>query len=111
MTGWPTIQLLTTLGQNKDWYTLDSLGNLQPPLGTDWWDVADLNYDNNDMRLAMIESMGYWVKEFDIDGFRCDVAGMVPNDFWKKSIKELNQIKPIFMLAEWEDPQLLESGF
>ena len=97
--------------ENKDWYTLDSLGNLQPPLGTDWWDVADLNYDNNDMRLAMIESMEYWVEELDIDGFRCDVASWVPNDFWKQSIDSLNLIKPMFMLAEGEEPSLHQAGF
>ena len=97
--------------ENKDWYTLDSLGKLQPPLGTDWWDVADLNYDNNDMRLAMIEAMGYWVEEFDIDGFRCDVASWVPNDFWKQAIDSLNLIKPMFMLAEGEEPSLHEAGF
>ena len=97
--------------ENKDWYTLDSLGNLQPPLGTDWWDVADLNYDNNDMRLAMIESMQYWVEEFDIDGFRCDVASWVPNDFWKQAIDSLNLIKPMFMLAEGEESSLHQAGF
>ena len=97
--------------ENKDWYTLDSLGNLQPPLGTDWWDVADLNYDNNDMRLAMIDAMQYWVEEFDIDGFRCDVASWVPNDFWKQAIDSLNLIKPMFMLAEAEDPSLHQAGF
>ena len=97
--------------ENKDWYTLDSLGNLQPPLGTDWWDVADLNYDNNDMRLAMIEAMKYWVEEFDIDGFRCDVASWVPNDFWKQAIDSLNLIKPMFMLAEGEEPSLHQAGF
>ena len=97
--------------ENKDWYTLDSLGNLQPPLGTDWWDVADLNYDNNDMRLAMIESMAYWVEEFNIDGFRCDVASWVPNDFWKQAIDSLNLIKPMFMLAEGEEPSLHDAGF
>ena len=97
--------------ENKDWYTLDSLGNLQPPLGTDWWDVADLNYDNNDMRLAMIEAMQYWVEEFDIDGFRCDVASWVPNDFWKQAIDSLNLIKPMFMLAEGEEPSLHQAGF
>lgn len=96
---------------NKDWYTLDSLGNLQPPQGTDWWDVADLNYDNNDMRLAMIEAMQYWVEEFDIDGFRCDVASWVPNDFWKQAIDSLNSIKPMFMLAEGEEPSLHQAGF
>ena len=97
--------------ENKDWYTLDSLGNLQPPLGTDWWDVADLNYDNNDMRLAMIDAMQYWVEEFDIDGFRCDVASWVPNDFWKQAIDSLNLIKPMFMQAEGEDPSLHQAGF
>ena len=97
--------------ENKDWYTLDSLGNLQPPLGTDWWDVADLNYDNNYMRLAMIDAMQYWVEEFDIDGFRCDVASWVPNDFWKQAIDSLNLIKPMFMLAEAEDPSLHQAGF
>lgn len=97
--------------ENKDWYTLDSLGKLQPPLGTDWWDVADLNYDNNDMRLAMIESMEYWVEELDIDGFRCDVASWVPNDFWKQAIDSLNLIKPMFMLAEGEEPSLHQAGF
>ena len=96
---------------NKDWYTLDSMGNLQPPQGTDWWDVADLNYDNNDMRLAMIEAMQYWVEEFDIDGFRCDVASWVPNDFWKQAIDSLNLIKPMFMLAEGEEPSLHQAGF
>ena len=97
--------------ENKGWYTLDSLGNLQPPLGTDWWDVADLNYDNNDMRLAMIDAMQYWVEEFDIDGFRCDVASWVPNDFWKQAIDSLNLIKPMFMLAEGEEPSLHQAGF
>ena len=65
---------------NLDWYNLDSLGKLQPPSGTDWWDVADLNFDNIEMKQEMIESMKYWVQEFQIDGFRCDVAAdWVPN--------------------------------
>ena len=64
-----------------NWYTLDSIGGVQPPPGTDWWDVSDLNYDNMDMRSAMIDAMEYWVREFDIDGYRCDVAGWVPVDF------------------------------
>jgi glycosidase len=84
---------------HKDWYTLDSTGNLQPTIGTDWWDVADLNYDNEDMRKAMIESMKFWVKTSDIDGFRCDVADWVPVDFWNDARKELDAIKPVFMLA------------
>ena len=99
------------VGSNPEWYTKDLNGNFMPPKDTDWSDVVDLDFSKNPLRRYMIDAMKYWIKEIDIDGFRCDVAGMVPNDFWKKSIKELNQIKPIFMLAEWEDPQLLEAGF
>ena len=87
---------------HMDWYTLDSTGNLQPTIGTDWWDVADLNYDNKEMRKAMISSMQFWLKNADIDGFRCDVAGWVPMDFWIEARKELDAVKPIFFLAESE---------
>lgn len=87
---------------HKDWYTLDSNGNVQPTLGTDWWDVADLNYDNAEMRKEMVASMKYWVQECNIDGFRCDVAGWVPLDFWIQARQELETVKPLFMLAESE---------
>jgi glycosidase len=89
----------------KNWYTLDSLGNLQPTLGTDWWDVADLNYENKDMRAEMISSMKYWITEYDIDGFRCDVADWVPVDFWVEARNELDKVKKVFMLAEAENPE------
>jgi glycosidase len=96
---------------NLSWYTLDSLGRLQPTIGTDWWDVADLNYDSKEMRKEMISSMSYWLKEFDLDGFRCDVADWVPQDFWEQARAELNKVKPIFMLAEAENPKLHEKAF
>lgn len=96
---------------HKDWYTLDSAGNLQPTIGTDWWDVADLNYDNQDMRKAMIDAMKFWVSETNIDGYRCDVAGWVPVDFWNDARRELDKIKPVFMLAEDEGPQLHKEAF
>lgn len=86
-----------------DWYTLDSTGNVQPTIGTDWWDVADLNYDNLAMRSEMIKSMKYWLTDANIDGFRCDVAGWVPLDFWVEARNELQTVKPIFMLAEAEE--------
>ena len=56
---------------------------------------SPLDFSKSPLRRYMIDAMKYWIKEIDIDGFRCDVAGMVPNDFWEKSIKELNQIKII----------------
>ncbi|MEZ4908436.1 MAG: alpha-amylase family glycosyl hydrolase [Saprospiraceae bacterium] len=97
---------------HPDWYTKDSLGNITYPPTTDWTDVADLNYDNPDMRKEMIKDMEYWVKDFDIDGYRCDVAGFVPNDFWSAATDSLNKVKPnLFMLAEWDDPSLHYSGF
>ena len=72
---------------------------------TDWTDVADLNYDNEEMRQAMIDDMKFWLTEAGIDGFRCDVAGFVPNDFWFDAVPQLKEVKDdLFMLAEWEDP-------
>ncbi len=97
---------------HKDWYNLDASGNLQMPEGTDWSDVADLNYDNPEMRAAMIDAMAYWVREFDIDGFRCDVASYVPTDFWNECVDSLRSVKmDIFMLAEAETPELHEKAF
>jgi len=70
-----------------------------------------LNYDNQDMRNAMVEAMKYWVEYFDIDGFRCDVAFMVPTDFWDSARVELEKVKPMFMLAEAEHPDLMNKAF
>ena len=94
---------------HPDWYTKDSIGNMVSPF--DWTDVADLNYDNEGLRDYMIESLRFWVKEYDVDGYRCDVAGMVPTDFWNKARKELDEIKPVFMLAEAEQADLHENAF
>jgi len=95
---------------HPDWYTHDSTGKIIPPVA-DWTDVADLNYDNKDLRAEMMKVMKYWVDSFDIDGYRCDVAEMVPLDFWKNAIGELNKIKPVLMLAEGADPKLIDNGF
>src|SRR5690554_5615458 len=92
---------------HKDCYELDSAGALTPPHGTDWWDVAQLDYENTDMRLAMIDAMKFWITEAKIDGFRCDVAEMVPMDFWMDCRKELESVKSdVFMLAEGQAPEL-----
>ena len=96
--------------ENKDWYVLTEDGNFQPPI-EDWSDVIDLNYENETMRTAMLDALEYWIREFDIDGYRCDVAGMVPIDFWVDVRKSLDEIKPVFMLAEDGEPQLLHEAF
>ena len=69
----------------------------------DWSDVCDLDYNNPDLRKAMIEVMQYWLRECDIDGFRVDMAGLVPNDFWAQVRPALDSIKPVYMLSEWQD--------
>jgi glycosidase len=73
--------------------------------------VADLNYDVPELREYMTQSLEYWVKETNIDGFRCDVASMVPTDFWDEARVELDKIKPVFMLAEAEEDELLVDAF
>ena len=91
---------------NPEWFNHSKDGKIAIPKGTDWNDVADLNYKNPQMRLAMIDAMKFWIKTADIDGFRCDVAGMVPTDFWVQARKELEKTKKIFMLAEDENPKI-----
>ena len=97
--------------EHPEWYTKNDEGNFQPPPGTNWDDVIDLDYSNDDLRAYMTAAMEYWVREVGIDGFRCDMAGMVPTDFWESVIPALQKIKPVFMLAEWDDPELLENAF
>ena len=87
---------------NKSWYLQDSSGNIISPPGTGWNDVAQLNYNNAEMRLAMIDAMKYWVLTANIDGFRCDYADGPPVDFWKQAIDTLRNIPAhsLLMMAE-----------
>ena len=100
--------------QHKDYYVTRADGtviNARDNEGrdTDWTDVAELNYDNPDMRRAMIADMRWWLEKMGIDGFRCDVAGGVPMDFWQDARRELLRARPgMFMLAEAEDPRMHE---
>jgi glycosidase len=104
-TGWDN-PLLT---QHPDWF-LQKDGKIISPV-EDWSDVAGLDYKNKDLRRYMIESMEFWLKEADIDGFRCDVAAMVPTDFWNEARKSLDKVKPVFMLAEAWEPELVGHAF
>lgn len=90
------------VAENPGWYTRNLEGEMVSPY--DWSDVADLNFKNDSMADAMIDAMKFWVREAGIDGYRCDVAGMVPVQFWNRARKELDEIKPVFMLAEAEQP-------
>ena len=97
--------------QHPEFYKKDAQGNIIPP-NPDWTDVAGLDYRNPQLRTYMIDMLRYWLKEFDLDGFRCDVAGEVPTDFWENARVELEKVKPqIVMLAESNKPELLTKAF
>jgi glycosidase len=91
------------IAKHPDWYARDDKGQMRPPV-PDWSDVAQLDYSKPELRRYMIDMMLYWVRDVGIDGFRCDVAGMVPNDFWVAARQELDAVKPVMMLAEDDQP-------
>jgi glycosidase len=98
---------------NTSWYTQDGNGNIVSPPGTGWLDVADLNYDNNDMRLEMIRCMKYWLLAANADGFRCDAADYVPYSFWKQAMDSIKKIpnRDLILLAEGARSDHFAAGF
>ncbi|MBE0642506.1 MAG: alpha-glucosidase C-terminal domain-containing protein [Bacteroidetes bacterium] len=96
--------------EHPEWYRKDDEGRIIAP-NPDWSDVAGLNYDVPELRAWMKEMMLYWVRDIGIDGFRCDVAELVPHDFWVDAIAALREIKPVMMLAEGADPKLHIDAF
>jgi len=104
-TSWDSV-----LMSHPDWYKKDAKGEITYP--HDWYDIAALDYRSKELRAYMTEMLKYWLREFDLDGFRCDVAGEVPTDFWETARAELDKIKPdIFMLAEAHKPELSVKAF
>ncbi|NDV91958.1 alpha-amylase [Alteromonas sp. 345S023] len=97
--------------KHPSWYAKDYKGDFRPSPWWDWSDIIEFDYAKPELREYMVNAMVYWVETFDIDGFRCDVAGYVPNDFWYQARQALDAIKPIFLLAEWEDRDLHERAF
>lgn len=98
---------------HPDWYSQNAAGNIIIPPGTNWNDVADLNFNNADMKLAMIDAMKYWVLEANVDGFRCDYADGVPFEFWQDAITTLNSIsnRHLLFLAEGTRADHYTAGF
>jgi len=95
---------------HPDWYARNDKGEMYGPY--DWTDVYKFDYSKPAMRAAMTDAMAFWLREADIDGFRCDVAGQVPVDYWNEARRALEKVKPgIFMLAEASEPELLEHAF
>lgn len=90
---------------NPEYFETNDEGSFIPPRGTDWDDVIQLDYSNPDVWDYMISALRYWVEEFNIDGYRADVADLVPTAFWDRARAELDALKPVFMLAEAETPE------
>jgi glycosidase len=106
-TAWDSV----LIKQHPEWFQKDARGNIIPP-DPDWTDVAGLDYHHPELRRYMIDMLKYWLKDFDLDGFRCDVAGGPPQDFWEEARAELEKIKPdIIMIAESNKPELLTKAF
>jgi len=97
--------------EHPEWYSKTFDGKFQPTPWYDWSDIIDFDYDQPGIRKYMTEVLVHWVKETDIDGYRCDVAGFIPNDFWENARMELEKIKPVFMLAEWESRDIHKKAF
>lgn len=105
-TAWDSV-----LMAHSDFYKHDANGKIVPPV-PEWTDVAGLNYQNPELRQYLITMLEYWIKEFDVDGFRCDTASMVPTSFWEQARAALSKTKPdIMMLAEADKPELLTNAF
>ncbi len=103
--------------KHPEWYLKNEQGQIHSYLydnGTeieDWSDVVGLDYQQKEVWQAMTEAMLYWIKTADVDGFRCDVASLLPLEFWQQARTQFDAIKPMFMLAESADPALHDHGF
>ena len=93
-----------------DWYERNADGSAKVPC--DWDDTAKLNYANREVWRGEIDAMSFWLREHDVDGFRCDMAMLVPIEFWQQARSELQRINPdVFMLAEAEEQNLFDNAF
>ena len=93
-----------------DWYEREADGSAKVPW--DWTDTAKLNYSNHDVWRGQIDAMRFWIEKHNVDGFRCDMAMLVPIEFWQEAAKILHAIKPnVFMLAEAEELNLFDRAF
>lgn len=96
--------------KSADWYEREADGTVKVPW--DWTDTAKLNYNNHNVWRGQIESMRFWIEKHNIDGFRCDMAMLVPIEFWQQVSSVLHAVKPdVFMLAEAEELNLFDNAF
>lgn len=97
--------------QEPEFYLRDQNNKIKPPL-PEWSDVAALDYSNPNVRSYILDMLKYWLKEFDLDGFRLDASSFVPLDFWEHARAQLHQIKPdVLLLGEQDLPEALVKAF
>ena len=101
------------ISAHPEWYSQNANGQIIIPPGTNWNDVADLNFDQMAMRKAQIDAMKYWILEANVDGFRCDYADGVPFDFWSEAVSTLKALpkRDVLMLAEGTRSDHYQAGF
>lgn len=104
--------------EHRDFYKKNERGEIEVPRDehgklTDWTDVAQLDYGNPELRRTMLATMRWWLETYEIDGFRVDVAGFVPDTFWNEAVPALRAAvpRPILLLAEWGDLRMHRLGF
>lgn len=103
-TGWDHVWTKT----HPEWYLKDADGSFHKASGMD--DIIELDFSNKEMRQAMIDAMKYWIKETNIDGFRCDLASWVEVDFWQQARPEVEKLKPLFFIGEFDELENPEYG-
>ncbi len=105
------------VSQHPEWYVKNDQGEIGPYVYDNgesleyWTDVIGLDYHQIGLWDAMNDALLYWVREADIDGYRCDVAGLLPTSYWEQARLRLESIKPVFMLAEWSTPEMHRGAF
>ncbi len=104
-TGWDHVWTKT----HPEYYLMDPKTNdFQIASGMD--DIIELDYSKPELRKAMIDAMKFWVTETNIDGFRCDLASWVEVDFWQEARPQLDAVKPLFWLGEFDEIDTPEYG-
>ncbi|KAA0129323.1 alpha-amylase [Chryseobacterium sp. SN22] len=99
------------VSDHPEWYRKSRKDTFQSTRWRDYDDIIELDYSHPGLRQYMTEALKFWIKEYDLDGYRCDIASFVPIDFWENAREELEAIKPVFMLAEAEDRELHRKAF
>ncbi|WP_374459627.1 alpha-amylase family glycosyl hydrolase [Chryseobacterium taeanense] len=97
--------------EHPEWYRKSRKNTFQSTRWRDYDDIIELDYQYPELRKYMTDALKYWIREYNIDGYRCDIASFIPIDFWENARAELDSIKPVFMLAEAEDRELHRKAF